>query len=163
LIYSSHSYVVERFGNYPKFEIIDRAIKNQGWKIVLLVRLCPILPDNILNYVLSLTKIGLVEFIVATFFGILPGSCFLVYLGSSAKSLKEIFEGKVGVSLRVEIITIIITGIIIIGIFIYIIRVSTTILNQILNDQEIGMQLDEVTQETSGDEDSVELFDGNKV
>jgi hypothetical protein len=41
--------------------------------------------------------------------------------------------------------------------------VSTTILNQILNDQEIGMQLDEVTQETSGDEDSVELFDGNKV
>jgi uncharacterized membrane protein YdjX (TVP38/TMEM64 family) len=116
-----------------------------------------------LNYVLSLTKIGLLEFIVATFFGILPGSCLLVYLGSSAKSLKEIFEGKVGVSFKVEIITIIITGIVIIGIFIYIIRVSTTILNQILNDQEIGMQLDEVTQETSGDEDSVELFDGNKV
>eukprot|EP01080_Neovahlkampfia_damariscottae_P008516 gene8516-340_t len=155
------SFVVEKLGNYPKFEIIDRAIKNQGWKIVLLIRLCPIIPDNILNYLLSLTKIGLVEFFISTLIGMLPGTCLLVYLGRSASSLKDIFEGKVGVSLKMEIITILISGLIIIGIFIYIIRVSTSILNQIMNEQEIGLKMDEINETTSdGDEDdSVDQFD----
>jgi len=46
------SYVVSKLKNYPKFEAVAIAIQRSGFKITLLLRLAPLLPFNILNYLL---------------------------------------------------------------------------------------------------------------
>jgi uncharacterized membrane protein YdjX (TVP38/TMEM64 family) len=68
-----------------RFDAIDRAIGNSGWKIVLLLRLSPIFPFNLLNYALGLTRIPAVHYILASWIGMLPGTALYVYLGSLGK------------------------------------------------------------------------------
>ena len=55
----------------------------EGWKIIALLRLCPI-PFGLANYAYGLTAIGFWPYFLATFFAIIPANCFFVWLGSSA-------------------------------------------------------------------------------
>lgn len=68
------SWVSERVKKYPKFRAVDGAIKDQGWKIVLLLRLSPILPFNILNYALALTDVSFIHYFISTALGMIPGT-----------------------------------------------------------------------------------------
>jgi uncharacterized membrane protein YdjX (TVP38/TMEM64 family) len=56
------------------FKVIDEAINIEGWKIILILRLIPIFPFNILNYALSITSIKLWQYIVFSWIGMLPGT-----------------------------------------------------------------------------------------
>ena len=67
----------------PKFLAVDRAIAREGAKIVVLVRLAAVFPFLFVNYAFGLTGIGALEYAVATFFGILPGTVAFVYLGAA--------------------------------------------------------------------------------
>lgn len=60
----------------------DTLAAGQGWKIVLLLRLSPLVPFNLLNYGLGLSAIPLREYVPATMAGMLPGTFLYVYLGS---------------------------------------------------------------------------------
>ena len=42
---------------WPTFPAIDHAIKKEGWKLVCLLRLSPVLPYNVLNYALAITPV----------------------------------------------------------------------------------------------------------
>jgi uncharacterized membrane protein YdjX (TVP38/TMEM64 family) len=66
----------------PKYAAIDRAVAEEGWKIVLLLRLNPLVPFNLQNYFFGATDVGFVPYVVVTFFGIMPGTAFYVYLGT---------------------------------------------------------------------------------
>lgn len=61
---------------------IDNAIAVEGWKIVGLLRLSPLIPFNLQNYLFGVTAISFRQFAAATFFGILPGTALYVYLGA---------------------------------------------------------------------------------
>jgi uncharacterized membrane protein YdjX (TVP38/TMEM64 family) len=50
---------------------------------VLLMRLVPILPWEVQNYVAGLTQIAIPKYLIATALGIVPGSAALVFLGES--------------------------------------------------------------------------------
>jgi uncharacterized membrane protein YdjX (TVP38/TMEM64 family) len=63
-------------------EAVDRAVKEESWKLVLLLRLNPLVPFNLQNYVFGVTDIGLLPYAAATFFGIMPGTAAYVYLGT---------------------------------------------------------------------------------
>jgi uncharacterized membrane protein YdjX (TVP38/TMEM64 family) len=67
---------------YPVFAAIDRAISEEGWKLVLLLRLNPLVPFNLQNYAFGATDIALRSYAAATFFGIMPGAAVYVYLGT---------------------------------------------------------------------------------
>ena len=67
----------------PSFAAVDRAVAAEGWKIVLLTRLTPIFPFTFLNYAYGLTAVRFPAYAVASAVGILPGSLFYIYLGSS--------------------------------------------------------------------------------
>lgn len=54
------------YSKYPKWGTIDQALAREGWKLVSLLRLSPIMPYNVLNYILSITGIGFVPFTVAS-------------------------------------------------------------------------------------------------
>ena len=69
---------------------IDSAVEREGFKLVLLLRLSPLIPFDVLNYVLSLSRIRLGTYVLASFVGMLPGTVLYVYLGSLAATAAEI-------------------------------------------------------------------------
>ncbi len=75
---------VERMAAHnPKFAAVDRAIAREGPKIVVLVRLAAVFPFLFMNYAFGLTGIRPMQYIVATFIGILPGTIAFVSLGAA--------------------------------------------------------------------------------
>jgi uncharacterized membrane protein YdjX (TVP38/TMEM64 family) len=81
--YVARDAVERRIAAHPGFAAIDRAIGAQGRKIVFLLRLSPAFPFNLLNYGLGLTRVPLVDFVVAAA-GMIPGTVLYVYTGSLA-------------------------------------------------------------------------------
>jgi uncharacterized membrane protein YdjX (TVP38/TMEM64 family) len=61
---------------------IDRAVAEEGWKIVALLRLSPLVPFNLQNYMFGLTAISFRHYVAATFAGIIPGTALYIYLGA---------------------------------------------------------------------------------
>ena len=72
---------------------LDSAVAREGFKLVLLLRLSPLIPFDILNYALSLTRISLGSYVLASFLGMLPGTALYVYLGSLATTAAEVRAG----------------------------------------------------------------------
>jgi uncharacterized membrane protein YdjX (TVP38/TMEM64 family) len=74
----------------PRFAALDRAVGREGFKIVLLARLSPILPGNVLNFTLALTPVRCRDFALASWIGMFPLTIVYVYLGSTLADLAEI-------------------------------------------------------------------------
>jgi uncharacterized membrane protein YdjX (TVP38/TMEM64 family) len=79
-----------RAGGSARVRAIDAAVRQEGFKIVLLLRLSPIIPFNALNYALSLSTVPLRTYVLASFLGMLPGTALWVYLGSLAPAAAEL-------------------------------------------------------------------------
>jgi len=88
------TWIQERIAPSPKFQALDEAVRRQGFLIVLLVRLSPVLPYSALNYVLGITQISFRDFVLATWIGMLPATVVYAYLGSTLESLSELVSGK---------------------------------------------------------------------
>jgi uncharacterized membrane protein YdjX (TVP38/TMEM64 family) len=61
---------------------IDRAIAAEGWKIVLLFRLSPLIPFNLQNYLFGVTSVPFLHYLAATAVGIAPATALFVYVGA---------------------------------------------------------------------------------
>ena len=78
--YIARGAVEQRLEGNERFSAVDRAVGREGFKIVLLLRLSPVFPFNLLNYALGLTNVRFVDYLAASV-GMLPGSLMYVYLG----------------------------------------------------------------------------------
>jgi uncharacterized membrane protein YdjX (TVP38/TMEM64 family) len=87
--------IAQRVRGNERFGAIDRAVGEQGFKIVLLTRLSPVFPFNLLNYAYGLTDVRFRDYLLASWVGMFPGTVMYVYLGTAAKSLTEIAAGGV--------------------------------------------------------------------
>ena len=83
-------------GKNKKFGAIDDAIGKQGWKIVGLLRLSPLIPFNVSNYFYGITAIGFWPYLLASFVGMLPGTLLYAYLGAIGQA--GLSGGKKGYS-----------------------------------------------------------------
>ena len=81
--YVARDWVAQRVSRDPRFAAIDAAIAEQGRKVVFLLRLSPVVPFNVLNYALGLTKVRLADYVVASI-GMIPGTVLYVYTGKLA-------------------------------------------------------------------------------
>jgi uncharacterized membrane protein YdjX (TVP38/TMEM64 family) len=81
--YFARGWVEKKIAAHPKFQAIDRAIGAQGFKIVLMLRLTPLVPFNLLNYGLALTRVSFRDYVLASWIGMLPGTLLYAYLGSA--------------------------------------------------------------------------------
>src|SRR4029079_5606758 len=88
--YFARDLVESKLSGNPKFQALDRAVAGAGFKIVLLTRLSPLFPFNVLNYAFGLTGIGFRDYVLASAIGMLPGTVLYVYLGSAAKALSDL-------------------------------------------------------------------------
>ncbi len=80
--YVFHDRVQDKVSNYPKFDAVNQAIGEEGWKVVGLLRLSPALPFSLQNWFLGLTPVAFWPAQIATFFGIMPGTLLYVWIGS---------------------------------------------------------------------------------
>lgn len=68
---------------HPRFAALDRAIAGGGWRVVALIRLSPVLPFSLGNYLFGLTAIPFAPYAAATWLFMLPGTLFYVSLGAA--------------------------------------------------------------------------------
>lgn len=85
-----------RYEGRRRFEAVDVAAAEEGFTIVLLLRLSPIFPYNVQNYVYAATGISLRDFALASWIGMLPGTLLYVWLGASARTLAAAVTGAGG-------------------------------------------------------------------
>jgi len=74
---------------YPKFEAVQNAIEDKGLFIVLLVRISPVFPFSISNYLFGLTRVNYGPYLLVTWIGMIPGTFLYVYIGLLGKELAE--------------------------------------------------------------------------
>ncbi|CAN1129479.1 TVP38/TMEM64 family membrane protein slr0305 [Linum perenne] len=87
------SMVVSKLKDYPQFRSVAIAIQRSGFKIVLLLRLVPLLPFNMLNYLLSVTPVPFGQYMLASWLGMMPITFALVYVGTTLKDLSDVTHG----------------------------------------------------------------------
>ncbi|MBV9491248.1 MAG: VTT domain-containing protein [Verrucomicrobia bacterium] len=88
--------VAARLRKHPTFESLDVAIEREGWKIIILLRLCPI-PFGMANYLYGLTGIPFRPYLLTSLLGSLPSTLLFCHLGAAGKaSLEKLAAGHVG-------------------------------------------------------------------
>src|SRR3984957_3419189 len=80
--YLARDWVSARLEGNAKFKAIDEAVGKEGWKMVILTRLSPVFPFNLLNYAYGLTSVSLRDYFFASWAGMIPGTILYVYIGS---------------------------------------------------------------------------------
>jgi len=83
-------WVMGKVGSNKNFTAVDHAVGDQGFKIVMLMRLSPLFPYNFLNYALGLTRVKAQSYVLASFIGMLPATFLYTYLGSLVPSVTEL-------------------------------------------------------------------------
>lgn len=73
---------------YVIFEALDAAFDEKGFRIMTLLRLSPLIPFNVINYIAGVTSLSLRDYSFANF-AILPGTALYCFLGASAGSLTD--------------------------------------------------------------------------
>ena len=80
--YVARDWIAKKIQGNATFDSIDRALADEGWKIVLLTRLSPVFPFTLLNYAFGLTRVTFREYMLWSWIGMMPGTVLYVYLGS---------------------------------------------------------------------------------
>lgn len=112
-----------------RFAAIDRAVGREGFKIVLLTRLTPIFPFNLLNYAYGLTRVSPVAYVSASWLGMLPGTVMYVYLGTLAGSLAGAAAGRSERS-AVEWAFLLVGGVVAVGVTVFLARLARRALRE---------------------------------
>ena len=84
-----------------KLLTLDEKVAEQGWEIVAFTRLIPIFPFFLLNYAFGLTRVRLLHYVLATFFGMLPLTIAYTYFSAN---VLDLFQGKVSKELLIGVI-----------------------------------------------------------
>ena len=87
--YLARDWIGKKIEGNQKFVAIDQAVAHSGFKIVLLARLSPLFPFNLLNYAFGITGVSFKEYALASI-GMLPATVMYVYIGSIAGDVARI-------------------------------------------------------------------------
>lgn len=87
--YLARDWIGKKIEGNQQFLAIDKAVAQSGFKIVLLTRLSPVFPFNLLNYAFGITGVGLKDYAIASI-GMLPATVLYVYIGSLASDIARI-------------------------------------------------------------------------
>lgn len=90
----ARDWVESKLAGMPRFSALDRAVSERGALIVLLTRLSPVFPFNLLNYALGLTAVKPLVYIVVSWLGMIPGTLLYVYIGSVGSDLSSLLSGE---------------------------------------------------------------------
>jgi uncharacterized membrane protein YdjX (TVP38/TMEM64 family) len=81
--YVASDWVESRAG--PRTQSIMRSVEADGWKFVAFLRLVPIFPYNVMNYLLGLTRIPFWHYMIATIIFMSPSTIVYTWLGHAGR------------------------------------------------------------------------------
>jgi uncharacterized membrane protein YdjX (TVP38/TMEM64 family) len=70
-----------------------RGVEEEGWRFVAFVRLVPLFPFNLVNYLFGLTRISLGDYVLASVVSMAPGAVAYTYIGYAGR---EAATGQAG-------------------------------------------------------------------
>lgn len=79
--YLARKRIEEWVASKPRFAAVDNAIGEEGWKIVVLTRCCPLFPYIFQNYAYGLTRVGFGHYALGSLLGLIPATLVFVYMG----------------------------------------------------------------------------------
>lgn len=72
-----------------RFSAIDHAIREKGWRVVALLRLSPLVPFSIGNYLYGLTPVAFGPYVLASWIAMMPATLVYVWIGAAGKAAAE--------------------------------------------------------------------------
>ena len=78
----------------PRILAVRRAVEAEDFKVALLLRMTPLVPQNVLTYVFATTRLRVRDVAAATACGLLPLTLFYVYLGSVVDDAALLISGQ---------------------------------------------------------------------
>ena len=87
-------WVARKAEAHQRFGALEAAMARDGFKILLLVRLSPIFPFNLVNYLFGLTSISLPRYMVGSFLAMLPGTLLYATIGSMLSDAAQLASGE---------------------------------------------------------------------
>jgi uncharacterized membrane protein YdjX (TVP38/TMEM64 family) len=67
------------------FRAMDAAVAEEGWKVVALLRVSPVMPSGLKSYFLGLTRVRLADYLTASLAGMFPAMLLKVYVGDAGR------------------------------------------------------------------------------
>lgn len=135
--YLVRDWVYRKIQGNRKFLAINKALRKEGFKIILLTRLSPIFPFSLLNYAFGVTGVSLRDYFLRSI-GMIPMTITYVYFGSLAVDLASLGDSIAiadqGLQMIIRIFGLIAT----IAATVYITRIASQALNESLNS--LGQQ-----------------------
>jgi uncharacterized membrane protein YdjX (TVP38/TMEM64 family) len=86
--------IVRRRVAASRWQWLEESVARHGWRAVAFVRLIPVFPFNVVNYLFGLTPIPFGQYLWSTFVFMLPACIAFVASGSSLGAL--ILQGNIG-------------------------------------------------------------------
>jgi uncharacterized membrane protein YdjX (TVP38/TMEM64 family) len=83
--YLARDWVQIRAG--PRLQKVMRSVDEDGWQFVAFLRLVPIFPYNIVNYLLGLTRIPFHHYVLATIVFMAPSTVAYTWIGYASREL----------------------------------------------------------------------------
>ena len=71
-----------KLGHSAKFRALERAVSTEGWRMILISRMSPIVPHSLVSYAAGVIRISFWRFTLASFVGFLPPSAAYTYVGA---------------------------------------------------------------------------------
>ncbi len=91
--YLAGSWVEQRLGGPIKR--LKNGVEAEGWRFVAFTRLVPLVPFNLLNYALGLTRVRFLGYVIATALFMVPGAVAYTWLGHAGRSAVAGDEGMI--------------------------------------------------------------------
>lgn len=86
----------EQVAKNKKFSLVSLAVEKNAWLIIFLVRLSPVLPFGLCNYLFGVTKVNFTTYWTATTAGLIPCTVAYTYLGSLMRDLTDLYADDGG-------------------------------------------------------------------
>eukprot|EP01111_Echinosteliopsis_oligospora_P012600 TRINITY_DN4334_c0_g1_i1.p1 TRINITY_DN4334_c0_g1~~TRINITY_DN4334_c0_g1_i1.p1 ORF type:complete len:277 (-),score=52.55 TRINITY_DN4334_c0_g1_i1:282-1112(-) len=144
----------EQVSKNKRFSMINLAVEKNAWLIICLIRLSPVLPFGLCNYIFGVTKVPFTTYWTATTLGLIPCTVAYTYLGSLMRDLSDIYAKDSATSSSSTQTTIIALAVVftLLGIVI-ITAVTKRTLDKTMKEQQYG---DDAP--TEHEDDAIELI-----
>jgi len=89
-------WAMRRLAQWPKLQLVEKAVSREGLKLVLLTRLSPAFPFSLLNLAYGLSTVSLKDYSIGLL-GIIPGTILFCGLGALAGDVarfREVLAGE---------------------------------------------------------------------
>jgi uncharacterized membrane protein YdjX (TVP38/TMEM64 family) len=89
----ARDWVRARVARHARMAAVHAAVSENGFSMVMLLRLSPLFPFVLLNYALGLTDVRLRDYVLASFLGMIPGTFLFLYLGTLVTDAASLATG----------------------------------------------------------------------